>query len=253
MGERGGESEGLPSVQKLHVERRSKAKTEGEKVKAKLSTLVMADWAIELRPLDMFMVSRYRIAMRAGAKFPALIVDKQTREIISGNHRFSSALAEYGEDYLIDVDMRSFKDRAAQLVCMADENAKHGMPMDGITRRRVAIAMVEAGLATGEVARIMNVPEGHLAKWGDMTVIVMGKTKKQTRVAPVKGGIDRDQVKQMTEIQYEEHIDHDKGVEARHMAKQLTRWLNNDWINWQDERNVVAFDELKEALDRAKV
>jgi hypothetical protein len=181
-----------------------------------LNTLVAADWALELRSLDMFMVSRYRIAMRAGAVFPALIVDRQTREIISGYHRYHAALAEYGEDHLIDVEMRSFKDRAAQLVCMADENAKHGMPMDGITRRRMAIAMVEAGLATGEVARIMNVPEGHLAKWGEMTVVV-------------------------------------KGVEARHMAKQLTRWLNNDWINWQDERNVAAFDELKEALDKAKV
>ena len=75
-------------------------------MKAKLSTLVVAEWAVELRSLDMFMVSRYRQAMRIGAQFPALIVDKQTREIISGNHRYTAALEEYGEDHLIDVTIK---------------------------------------------------------------------------------------------------------------------------------------------------
>ena len=199
----------------------------------------------------MFMVSRYRQAMRIGAQFPPLIVDKQTREIISGNHRYTSALAEYGEDHLIDVDMVAFKDRAAQLRCMADENAKHGMPMDGITRRRVALAMVNAGMSADEVAKVMNVPVNTLNKWGEMTVLVIGRGGKPTRPVPVKGGIDLDQVKRMTEPQYDTHMEHDKGVEARHMAQQLTRWLDNDWINWNDDRNVEAFDALKEALENA--
>lgn len=220
-------------------------------MKAKLSTLAVADWAIELRPLDMFMISRYRQAMRVGAVFPPLIIDKKTREIISGNHRYHSALAEFGDDHLIDIDAVTFANRAEQLKCMADENAKHGMPMDGITRRRVALAMIDAGITSEEAAKIMNVPVATLNKWGDMTVIVIGKGKKQ--VSPVKGGIDLEHVKKMTEPQYDTHIEHDKGVEARHMAQQLTRWLKNDWINWNDERNVEAFDKLADALEKAKV
>lgn len=220
-------------------------------MKAKLSTLVVAEWATELRPLDMFMVSRYRQAWRIGAKFPPIIIDSKTREIISGNHRYTSALSEFGEDYMVDVEPRRFASRADQLRCMAEENAKHGMQMDGITRRRVALAMIDAGIKAEEVAAIMNVPVQSLTKWGQMTVLVIGKGKKE--VAPVKGGIDLEQVKKMTEPQYQTHIERDKGVEARHMAQQLTRWLVNDWINWNDERNVAAFDELSKALEEAKV
>jgi hypothetical protein len=60
-----------------------------------------------------------------------------------------------------------------------------------------------------------------------------------------------DHVKQMTEPQYDAHIEHDKGIEARHMAKQLIRWLDNNWINWSDDRNVEAFDKLLDALNSA--
>jgi len=221
-------------------------------MQVKLNKLTIADWALELRPLDMFMVSRYRQAMRIGQVFPALIVDKDTGEIISGNHRATAANMEFGEDHTIEVEYRKFKDHAARLVCMAEENAKHGMPMDGITRRRVAIAMINEGMSSAEVARVINVPEATLGKWGEMTVLVIGKGKRQTAF-PIKGGIDLEQVKTMTAPQYQEHIEHDKGVEARHMAQQLTRWLVNDWINWNDERNVKAFDELAKALEGAKV
>lgn len=220
-------------------------------MKAKLSTLVVAEWSTELRPLDMFMISRYRQAWRVGAAFPPVIIDAKTREVISGNHRVTSAIAEFGDDHMIEVEPRKFASRADQLKCMADENAKHGMPMDGITRRRVALAMIDAGITAEEVAKIMNVPVASLNKWGEMTVVVIGKGKKE--VAPVKGGLDLDHVKKMTEPQYEAHIERDKGVEARHMAQQLTRWLKNGWINWNDERNVKAFDDLSEALDESKV
>jgi DNA-binding transcriptional regulator YiaG len=217
-------------------------------MKAKLNTLTVADWAIGLRPIDMFMVSRYRQAMRIGAVFPALIVDKATREIISGNHRYTAAIAEYGDEHLMEIEQVAFKDRAAQLKCMAEENAKHGMPMDGITRRRMSLAMIDAGMTPEDVAAVMNVPVQTLNKWGEMTVMVIGRGGKPTRPEPVKGGLDLEQVKRMTEPQYDTHIEHDKGVEARHMAQQLTRWLENDWINWSDERNVAAFDDLSAAL-----
>ena len=217
-------------------------------MKAKLTSLVVADWALNLRPLDLFMVSRYRAAMRTGAKFPPLIVDKDTMEIISGNHRYHAALAEYGPLGEIEIAPRKFKNHVERLRCMAEENAKHGMPMDGITRRRVALAMIGEGMSGEEVADVLNVPVATLNKWGGMTVLVIGKGGKGGHAEPVKGGLDLDRVKKMTAPQYEEHIGRDKGIEARHMAKQLTRWLVNDWINWEDERNVEAFADLRAAL-----
>ena len=70
-------------------------------MKAKLDSLQQAQWVLDIRPVDSFVVSRYRQAWRTGAAFPPIIADKATREIISGNHRWQSAMDEFGPDFEI--------------------------------------------------------------------------------------------------------------------------------------------------------
>jgi hypothetical protein len=69
-------------------------------MKAKLDSLQQAQWVLDIRPVDAFVVSRYRQAWRTGAAFPPIIADKATREIISGNHRWQSAMDEFGPDFV---------------------------------------------------------------------------------------------------------------------------------------------------------
>jgi hypothetical protein len=141
-------------------------------MKAKLDSLQLAQWVLDIRPVDAFVVSRYRQAWRTGAAFPPIIADKATREIISGNHRWQSAMDEFGPDFEIPVEYKTFKSRADALRVMADENAKHGEPMDGITRRRLTCAMLVEGITEKEVAAILGVPVTRLERWGEQSVTV---------------------------------------------------------------------------------
>ena len=209
----------------------------------KVGKLIIADWAIALRSIDIHVVSRYRQAMRTGAKFPPVIVDKKTLEIISGNHRVTAYLAEFGEGYDIEVDLQSFKSHAEQLRVMAEENAKHGMLMDGFTRRKIAAAMIDEGIDTANVAAIFNVPVQVIEKWGSQTVFVIGKG-----AMPVKFGLDTDTVTKVTKEQYKEHCAKDYGVQARCMGAQLCRWISAGWVNMQDEQTAATFAELKGLL-----
>jgi transposase len=220
-------------------------------MKAKLDSLQQAQWVLDIRPVDAFVVSRYRQAWRTGAAFPPIIADKATREIISGNHRWQSAMDEFGPDFEIPVEYRTFKSRADALRVMADENAKHGEPMDGITRRRLTCAMLVEGITEKEVAAILGVPVTRLERWGEQSVTV--QIGKKTVARPVKTGIDTEAVKTMTGEEYDEHIERDQGMTARHMASQLTRWLRNGWVNMNDEKTAAAIKELKAAMREAGV
>lgn len=220
-------------------------------MKAKLDSLKQADWVLNIRPVDSFVVSRYRQAWRTGAMFPPIIADKTTREIISGNHRWQSAMDEFGPDYETAAEFRSFKNRADALRVMAEENAKHGEPMDGITRRRLTCAMLTEGITEAEVAAILGVPVTRLERWGEKSVTVQIGKKSVAR--PVKEGIDVEAVKEMTGEQYEEHIERDQGMTARHMAAQLARWLRNGWVNMEDDKTAAAMKELKAAIREAGI
>jgi len=192
----------------------------------KVKDMVIADWAIGLRSIDPMVVSRYRHAWRTGAKFPPVIIDKATKEVISGNHRVSAALQELGEDAEIPFVLQSFKTQADRLKTMAEENSRHGMPMDGFTRRKLACAMVSEGMSTQQVAEVFNVPVNAVENWGGQTVFVIGKG-----AVPVKHGIDTNLVAKMKVAEYAEHSRKDYGVTAKHMLLQLTRWLVNGWVD----------------------
>ena len=57
----------------------------------------------------------------------------------------------------------------------------------------------------------------------------------------------------MTGEEYDEHIERDQGMTARHMAAQLARWLRNGWVNMDDAKTAAAIKELKAAMREAGV
>ena len=211
-----------------------------------IEKLKQAPWVLDIRPVDAFVVSRYRQAWRQGAKFPPLIADKDTGEIISGNHRWQAAMDEFGPDFTIPVYFEKFKSRADALRIVAESNATHGVPMDGITRRRLTIAMLNEGVSEEEIAKILGVAVTRLRIWGKQSITVQIGRKYVAR--PVKAGIDTETVKTMTKNEYREHIDRDQGLQARYMAEQLTRWLHNGWVNFNDEATANAVRELGQAI-----
>ena len=215
-------------------------------MKIKLSELEFSERLTALRTIDAFTVSRYRIAMRAGAQFPKPLVNRDTNEIVSGNHTVTAMLAEFGEDHVIEVDTKTYKSDAEIIEDFARHNVGHGRPLDGWTQRKIALALAEAGQSEAAIAALLNVPVAHLQKWGDRTVIVIGRDKER-RTEPVKAGVYVPKGT-MTERQYERHAEADIGMSVRELADQLSARLENGWINKDDAGECLALDRLRAAL-----
>jgi hypothetical protein len=218
--------------------------------KVKISELVISEELTAMRPINSFMVSRYRQAYRAGNDLGMPIVDAKTNIIVSGNHRVTAMLEEFGEDHEITVEMRKFASKADILKTFAAENVRHGMPLDGRSRIALICAMAHEGVPVQEVAQIIGISIKRTEELAGMTMVVRGRNKAHCeRVVPCKHGAEHKAGQTITKAEAERHAKHDRGITALSMCKQLTAWLRDGWIDTEDAATMDAIDELAEAMN----
>lgn len=217
------------------------------RAKVRIGELVVDSKLIELRPINPVFVSRYRQSYRMGAAIPPLIVEEGTNRIISGNHRYTAMVQEFGPDYKTEVIYKKFEDELAVLKEFTRDNAAHGYPLDGITRKRLVAAMLDLGATIEEVARLLNVPVRNLESWGRNFVAVIGSDGMQRHV-PVKRGFPAVQTT-ITPQLYEEHKRADRGLKVEELVGQLLRWLRNGWVEPKEDI-VASLDELQREITR---
>jgi hypothetical protein len=217
------------------------------KTQVRIGELVVDPKLIELRPINPVFVSRYRQSYRMGAAIPPLIVEEGTNRIISGNHRYTAMVQEFGPNHKTEVIYKKFGDELAVLKEFTQENAAHGYPLDGITRKRLVMAMLNLGATIEEVSKLLNVPVRNLESWGRNFVAVIGSDGIQ-RYAPVKRGFPAVQATITTQL-YEEHRRADRGLKVEELVDQLLRWLRNGWVEPKEEV-VASLDELRREIAR---
>lgn len=200
---------------------------------------------LQLRRVNTFFVSRYRQHYRSGADMPLIIIDGKTRLIVSGNHRAQAMQSEYPDDKKIEVVIKTYKNRKDLLSEFAIENASHGNALDGISKRKIAIELIEAGATADEVARIFNISERAVELWGNQTATVR-VGKKTTKTVPIKRGPEMSEP--ITSEQYEEHMNMDRGTSFFRDGNQILRWLLNRWVPMTPE-NLKLAKELRTVLD----
>jgi len=214
--------------------------------KIKLGDLVFDERLIKLRPINIFFVSQYRQAYRGGHIFPPIIVEENTNRIASGNHRATAMIGEYGLDYEVKVIVKKYASKKALLEDFVKENIRHGCPIDGITKKRLSIALINEGASLEELAVLFGVPVKRIIQMGEQTVVVIGVNGKH-EILPVKKNFDT--LAELTKSQYDEHCKRDLGIPPAHLAEQLLRWFRNDWIGRTDE-HLAIMGELHEAIGR---
>jgi hypothetical protein len=218
-------------------------------MKKKLNEIQLCPAILHLRPVNDVFVSRYRQAMRNGDEFPKIIID-QDDKIISGSHRYSAYLEEYGEDHAIEVTREKFRDEASRIERAVVENARHGNPLDGISRKRAILRLNELGRTAEAIAKLLGVSCKRVEELAGMSVIVIGKGNKR-HSEPVKRGLEHMAGAEVTTEEYETHRTKDRGVPAKQSAQQLIRWINAGWIDQTDASTIDTLQELA-ALIRAE-
>ena len=214
--------------------------------KVKLKDLKVDKQLTEIREIEPRTVRKYRRFYRAGDQFPPLIVEKGTNRIVSGNHRYTAMLEEFGVDHETTVEIKSYNSEADVLADFTAENLKHGYALNYITKCQLTQAMLNEGLTEDEIAGLFRLEVSQVNRMADNVVAV--KIGKKVESRPVKHGFEKPE-KPLTKKQYEDHKTKDRGLNVSQMAGQLSRWLENDFIA-HSSKNVEALRHLKRLIEK---
>jgi hypothetical protein len=214
--------------------------------KIKLQDLIL-DGTIQVRDIDRTLVSRYRQALEAGADFPPIVVEAKTNRVVCGNHRVSAYRQALDPDTEIECLVESYKTEADIIKRAAGDNAVHGEPLTPFDRKRVVSRLLNLKVPLEEIGRVLGLTVTRVEKLAGQTVLVTGNGKAKG-YRPVKHGLEHMAGKTLTEEQYETHAKSDMGINTLSLVRQLLRWINSDFIDWNDQPTVDALSELYQTL-----
>jgi hypothetical protein len=218
---------------------------------------------VRLRPINAVFVGRYRQAYRSGKDLGQIVVDADNMVVVSGNHRVTAMLEEYGPKHEATVVFKKYKNRRELLQEFTQANLSHGIPLSGSSRRAITLELIKTGATSEEVAQLFGVAVNRVTEWAGMTVLVVGNqkmmksnAKAETSPKPVSGG-EYMPIKKgiepgitMNQAQYNTHWAKDRGVSAYTQSEQIQRWLRNGWIKKEDDKTLKSLERLYDELGK---
>ena len=217
-----------------------------------MESLKFSPKLLELRHPSTHVISEYRQAMRVGAKFPALVVDPNTMQVICGTHRLMAYLKEMPEGTQIEVIFKNFDDKVDLLKCAVLDNLTHGYRMDPFTQRKFINELLESGMPFIDVAALFDISAKKAESLMNCTVAVEDE-QGNISMCSHKRGPEFPPGTVLNREQYTTHAIYDRGTSVIGLARQITRFLEWGWVDLKKENNILVLKELKAALKKAKI
>ena len=202
---------------------------------------IVIDLSIRTREPERYTIAIYRQALKAGTVFPPMVLERETKRLVCGHHRYGMYRLEYDPEELVPCLLESYPSELALWERAVADNAEHGRPLDTWDKKRIALQMERLGGDKEKIASLLGVSVGRLEDWAGMSVVVIGQRDGQLyeHREPVKHGMEALIDGRIDEAQYaEEVVKNGTGVNVRRHAFALRRLLRNNWI--EDDARVLA-------------
>jgi hypothetical protein len=213
-------------------------------MKKQLKDLKQSEEILEIRQPNPNTVSVYRQAMRQGDKFPALVITPENI-IVSGNTRYAAYCDEYPEDHEVSVEVRKYANHTDMIEDSIRENIRHGDRLEGIQKKRAIHKLLSLGKTAEDLSALLGMSVKRIEHYAGLYVIIRGGKERK----PVKRGLEHMAAKSVTRNQYEHHERRDRAFSVHAQCNQLIRWIENGWVDMDDERNIESLCRLAEVID----
>ena len=214
---------------------------------AKLSELVLDFDLYPRTQIDSHHVSEMVEAENAGVEFPPLVIDKPSKRIIDGFHRYKKHLRVYGPDATIPVVEKTYKNDAAMLLDAIRYNANHGRNLSSFDRMHSILLAGKLGLTDKAVAGALSTTVGRVEALRVSKSATVGNGKVKVTV-PIKQTIRHMAGKKLTRPQVEANKKLG-GMNQLFYVNQLLTLIESDLIDKENEDLIEALRKLHQKLE----
>lgn len=213
---------------------------------AKLSELVLDFDLYPRTQIDSHHVSEMVEAENAGVEFPPLVIDKKSKRIIDGFHRYKKHVRCHGPDATIPVVEKTYRNDAAMLLDAIRYNANHGRNLSSFDRAHSILLAEKLGLNDKAVAGALSMTVGRVESLRISKSATVGNGKVSVTV-PIKQTIRHMAGKKLTRPQ----VDANKklgGMNQLFYVNQLLTLIESDLIDKENEDLIEGLRKLHERL-----
>ena len=210
-----------------------------------LSALVM-DFGIYPRAkVDSQHVGYMREALRAGHKFPPIIIDRKTKRVIDGFHRLRMYQAELDKNAKIEVIEKTYKTEKELFLDAIRYNADHGRALTSFDRSHAAGIADGLSIDPDAVASAMNMTVERLGELKVSRSATIGTGRAIT--VPIKRTIRHMAGRKLSKPQHEANRKLG-GMNQTFYVNQLITLIENDLLDTDSEELMQRLSKLHELL-----
>ena len=197
--------------------------------------------------IDPYNITSIADAMLSGTEMPPIVVDKKSKRITDGFHRFKAHLRVHGPDASIACIEKAYKSEAQMIEDAIRYNATHGYKLDKADRARCVLLAERYGIHVDRLSSILQ------------TSVEKLTSIRQTRVATTSSGeaipikrtisgwagrhgsrLNKRQVEANTKL---------SGMNQSFYADQLIELIESEMIDTEDERLMESLAKLQGLLE----
>jgi len=161
--------------------------------------------------VDEIHVGNLSRSLEAGAKFPPIIADRKTKQIIDGFHRRRAYMKLNGEAAKIPVEWRDYPNDATRLADAIKTNSGHGLRLNRQDEIRCILLGRQLGLQDADLALSLHISEERVQEIGVRVVVVDGEPEPAKKVAAHRYGEEvtrqeADAWKQFSGVSFLQHV-----------------------------------------------
>lgn len=210
--------------------------------KMQLSELVL-DFDIYPRAdVDSHHISSLAEAIAAGAELPPIVIDKQSKRIVDGFHRFR-AYQKMKLD-VIEVIEKQYQDDKALFLDTMRYNSAHGVKLDTHDKAHCAILAERLSIDANALSAALNITTDTLSS------IKVGRTAKDenSMLIPIKRTIAHMSGEKLTKEQ-EKANEKLSGMNQSFYANQLITLIENHMIDYKNRKLLARLGILSRLID----
>ena len=181
-------------------------------------------------------------ALRAGAVFPAVIIDRASRKIVDGVHRTEAARRVHGELALVEVEEREYESDAALFLAAVELNSRHGLRLTPFDQAKVITMSKDLQIDGGLLSQAMSVLADRVQRIESRkTAFADGKQ------VPIKGIAAHLRGSQLNPAQAASQRQA-AGVSVPFLCRQLVLAMENQLVDTASVGTMVRLRELHDLL-----